>query len=207
MTFPAYKALNQRLRFALGIKTNPIQILSVMKHILPFVTLLTISIIGACTKDSDPIGGASTQVVATGAPGAAVTVLTSAQARLSSTTYSQSISLDTANKMLGSYLTSVGYPAVDTAIRSLSFDADTLRAYLQNPEIVTLKFMLAHRPEYANSSRAGKFAGMRPDALTLIVVGMDDNQQKVLNSRGGVYDHLSPCPTQCPDGINSPFLF
>jgi hypothetical protein len=57
--------------------------------------------------------------------------------------------------MLESYLSSVGYPSVDTAIRSLSFDADTLRAYLQNPNIVTLKFMVAHQPDYINGGHGG----------------------------------------------------
>lgn len=99
---------------------------------------------------------------------------------------SQSIPVDTANMMLNSYLRSVGYPSVDTAVRSLSFDADTLRAYLQNPDIVSIKFMIAHQPAYASGSSSGSYAGMNPGALTIIVVGLDDNENCVLNSRNEV---------------------
>ena len=177
-----------------------------MKHILPIAALLTISTIIACTKDTDPTGAVPAPAAAT-AQTKELSAMVSSQARLSGAAYSQSISLDTANRMLESYLTSVGYPAVDTAIRSLSFDADTLRVYLENRDIVTLKFMVAHRSDYINSGRNGKPGGMKPDALTLIVVGLNDDQQTVLNNRGGVYDHLMPCPAQCPAGVGAPYIF
>lgn len=111
--------------------------------------------------------------------------------------FSQSIPVDTANSMITSYLGSVGYPSVDTALRSLSFDADTLRAYLQNPGIVTLKFMFAHQPAYKNSGFGGQYSGMHPDALTLVIVGLDNNDQYVLNNRSEVYEHFNPCPQNC----------
>ncbi len=127
-------------------------------------------------------------------------------ARLTLAGNSRSIPVDTANMMLNSYLRSVGYPSVDTAVRSLSFDADTLRAYLQNPDIVSIKFMLAHQPAYASGSSSGSYAGMNPGALTIIIVGLDDNENCVLNSRNEVYDHFTPCPNYCPNQIGDVYI-
>jgi hypothetical protein len=104
--------------------------------------------------------------------------------------------------MIGSYLQSVGYPAIDTAMRSLSFDADTLRAYLQNSNIVTLKFMIAHRPEY-KAIHKGKYAGMNPAAMTVVVVGQDQDDEYILNSRNEVYEHMFPCPERCNGNSSS----
>ncbi len=75
-------------------------------------------------------------------------------ARYSGLDYSQAISISEANQMIGSYLSSINYAANDTTLRSLSFDADTLRSYLNDTshgKIVTLKFMLAHTPNYLAS--------------------------------------------------------
>src|ERR1051325_2256176 len=44
--------------------------------------------------------------------------------------YSQAISVDEANDMIQSYLTSVGYPQQDNSLRALVFDAQVLRSYL-----------------------------------------------------------------------------
>jgi len=117
--------------------------------------------------------------------------------------YSQSIPVDTANRMIKSYLDGVGYPMADTAIRALSFDADTLRAYLANHDITTVKFMFAHQQSYINSGGYGTHPGLNPNAITLVIAGLNDNDQYVLNSRNGVYEHMSPCPVQCPGGASS----
>jgi len=118
--------------------------------------------------------------------------------RLAGPGYSQSIPIDTANKMIQSYLNSVHYPAQDTALRSLSFDADTLRAYLSDPHIVTLKFMIAHQQAYTNTAASyGTYAGLKPNAITLIIVGMDDDNGIVRNKSNGVFEHCLPCPTSC----------
>jgi hypothetical protein len=120
-------------------------------------------------------------------------------ARLVPADYSQPISLDTANRMIGSYLASVGYPYRDTAVRSLSFDADTLRSYLADSRITTLEFVLAHQLSYINggSNRWGKNIGMKPGALTIIAVGLDDAGMVIKNSSNGVYEHAAPCPNIC----------
>ena len=129
------------------------------------------------------------------------TAITKSNARLVGADYSQPISLDTANRMIASYLQSVNYPMVDSAVRSLAFSADTLRAYLSDSRITSLEFVLAHQLSYLNggSDRFGKNIGMKPGAITIIAVGMDNNGNVVRNSSNGVYEHAMPCPTNCPN--------
>lgn len=166
------------------------------KAIITTVTIILISFMYACTKDSSTIaripspGHGSTSVGTYGIAGHHMS-------RLSSN-YSRSITVDTANRMLESYLNGVGYPGVDTAIRSLSFDADTLRAYLQNSNIVTMKFMIAHPPAYMKNGNTNVNAGLNASGMTLIIVGLDNTDRYVMNSQNGVYDYMSPCPSQCP---------
>jgi len=174
-----------------------------MKDTRIIITLLALCTIIACSKErgtaSDaPTPQATGNTVSNGFYGGS-------NARLSGSNYSQSIPLDTANAMIQSYLTSVRYPYADTALRALTFDADTLRAYLmQNPSIVSVKFILAHQPAYKNSGNNGLYSGMKPQALTMIIVGVNESDQYVLNSQNGVYEHLTPCPVQC--GNASPFI-
>lgn len=119
--------------------------------------------------------------------------------RLTGANYSQPISLDTANRMIGSYLNSVNYPATDTAIRYLNFDADTLRAYLKDTRIVTIKLIMAHQNTYVSvAGNYGKYTGLKPRALTAILAGVDENNSLIRNSSNGVYEHAIPCPDLCP---------
>lgn len=156
------------------------------------------ALIMACTKESGTIGKLP-------APQAHHGLLsgTGIAARPSGADYSQSIPIDTANRMITSYLTSVGYPSVDTALRALSFDADTLRAYLSNPNIVTVKFMVGHQQAYMNSGKTGRAAGMNPAAITFVLVGLNSSDQYVRNSQSGVYDHFSLCPYECPSNSST----
>jgi len=119
--------------------------------------------------------------------------------------YSQSVTLDEANKMISSYLTSVNYPYQDSAIRSLSFDADSLRAYLKDSRITTMKFVFGHQLSYvaSGSDVFGKYVGMKPNALTIIAVGVDENNSVIRNSTGGVYEHALPCPNMCGAEIDA----
>jgi hypothetical protein len=167
-----------------------------MKNTIIAVLLLAICFILACTKESSPVNDT---------PAPQATVAGHSSARYAGPNYSQSIPVDTANAMILSYLNSVRYPYADTALRSLSFDADTLRAYLQNPNIETVKLMFAHQPAYKNSANNGKYSGMKPEALTVIVVGINGSGQYVRNSQNGVYEHLMPCPLNCP-GISNAII-
>ncbi len=87
--------------------------------------------------------------------------------------YSASIPVDSANRMIESYLTSINYPANDSGLRSLSFSADSLRAYLDNADIKTIKFMFAHQPGYINTGHYGEYAAMNPAALTVVITALD----------------------------------
>jgi hypothetical protein len=164
-----------------------------MKSILrlPFLTLSAAAILAGCTKDSPSDQTAIAPVKPSRSQGNYSTT-----ARYAGPDYSQSISLELANSMITSYLTSVNYPAADTALRSISFDADTLRSYLANSNIKTLKFVLAHRPSY-KAINAGLYSGMNPSALTLVIVGQDQDDNYVLNYKNEVYDNSYPCPSMC----------
>lgn len=154
----------------------------------------------ACTKQSALDPSKTTRLTGTNGPQAHGYGQTAA--RFSGPDYSQSIPVDTANRMISSYLNSVGYPTTDVALRSLSFDADTLRAYLANPNIVTVKFMLAHRQSYISSDGYGHSGGLKPNAITLIIVGMNAEDKYVLNKNNGVYDHMYPCPSNCSGSLS-----
>lgn len=119
-------------------------------------------------------------------------------ARYAGAHYSQSISVDEANSMIGSYLASVKFPEQDTAIRSFAFDADTLRAYLLDTSIVTLRFYIAHTPGYATAAEThGHYAGLKPGDVTLVVAGLNAADGVVRNKQNGVYDHMIGCPAVC----------
>jgi hypothetical protein len=169
---------------------------SSMKSLFSFTAAsvaLCLSLVACSSKQSIDPNADKTAASATVNPDARFA------ARLVGAQYSQPIQIDTANRMISSYLESVGYPQVDTAVRSLAFDADTLRSYLSNPSITTLRFFLGHQLSYLNggSDRFGKDIGMRPGALTIIAVGINDNGQIVRNSSNGVYEHAMPCPYSC----------
>lgn len=171
-----------------------------MNRLFPLFAFLSFAILISCNKKE------ANNAVANPAP---VTVSNNYNpthsARLAGPNYSQSISMDMANNMIQSYLTSVNYPYTDTALRALSFDADTMRAYLKDTRIVTLKFVMAHQVAYSQAS-FGKYAGMKPGALTMIIVGLDENNVIIRNSYGGFYEHFDPCPASCPGGSSDALL-
>ena len=119
--------------------------------------------------------------------------------RYSGADYSQPIAIDTANRMIQSYLASINPASNNTILRSMTFDADTLRSYLLDSDIKTVKFMLAHTPAYMNSGRYGQDAGNAAGAVTFIIVGLNEDNDFVYNAQGKVYDHIRPCPTNCDD--------
>ena len=168
-----------------------------MKSVLLSVTAaVAICLMSACNRQSatDPQSDSTPVTVPNKS-------LTKINARQVGGLYSQPISLDTANRMISSYLQSVNYPVVDTAVRSLAFNADTLRAYLADSRITSVEFVLAHQLSYLNggSDRFGKNIGMKPGAITIIAVGVDDNGNVIRNSSNGVYEHALPCPNSCPN--------
>jgi hypothetical protein len=177
---------------------------NIMKQVILLATAaLAITFTTSCShkEASDP--GANT--VKTYVPNNGIVNSTG---RLVTSEYSQPIKVDTANRMIASYLTSVGYPNVDTTVRSLSFDADTLRAYLKNKDITTVRFYLGHQLSWLNggSTRFGKNIGMAPGKLTIICAGLDDDGQIVRNTSNGVYEHAMPCPNNCGPSTTAAYL-
>jgi len=123
------------------------------------------------------------------------------------------ISIDSGNKMIGSYLKSIDYTQNDTDLYSLIYSADSLRSYLSNPKVTKIKFMFAHTLEYINNGGLNQYAGYQSGALTLVLAGYDSNGNYVFyyapkSQQAMAMDHLSPCPNCCPrqGTAASPFL-
>lgn len=158
-----------------------------------FILLGILLFFGACSKENSTTTPVTQTTPIPGNGG------TRPEMRFSGENYSQAISVDQANLMIQSYLTSINYPTNNDEIRSFTFDADTLRNYLNDTtkgRIVTLKFMLAHKPTYAQSY-FGIPSGMKPNAMTIVVVGMDEDDKYIYNHANQVYDHFNPCPDYC----------
>src|SRR3954465_9734743 len=100
-----------------------------MKNTIATLTFATLVTFLGCTKESSFVSQTPEPATSSATGSTLYGMYGHSSARLSSPNYSHSIPVDTANKIIQSYLTGVGYPSVDTAIRALSFDADTLRAY------------------------------------------------------------------------------
>lgn len=172
---------------------------NIMKKKITLFVFAALCAIVSCTKESGTVSGSAYPSATSsnnGYNGQTAARMSSAEG------YSKSISVDTANRMIQSYLTSVGYPSADTALKSLSFDADSLRSYLANPNIVTIKFALAHRQTYIDAGNYGHNAGLNPNALTLVIVGVNEDNNYILNKYNGVYDHMAPCPSLCTGSIS-----
>ena len=127
----------------------------------------------------------------------------------STTVLSELIPVDSANKMLGSYLSSIDYAGNDSTLRSISLDACMLRDYLnslEGQELVGVKVMFAHTLDYINAGHVGEDAGYRSGALTLLLAGYDESGNYYL-PENGIFNKGVPCPTHCPPGAaGNPFI-
>lgn len=115
---------------------------------------------------------------------------------------SQPIPLDTANRMIMSYLSSIEYKTHPKTIRSWAFNADTLRHYLsteKGKKIVMLKLMIAHTTTYINAGHYGQTPSPLDNnhALTVVIAGVDSLGHYVFNNEDMVYDQCLPCPENC----------
>jgi len=108
---------------------------------------------------------------------------------------------DSANKMIKSYLASIGDTngvVKSDHLQSLILDAGALRRYLSDNSIKKVKIMFAHRLDYINDGHYGQPAGYSPAGLTIIVAGYDDDGNYVLAPGNMAPDRSMPCPTNCP---------
>lgn len=111
------------------------------------------------------------------------------------------IPVDTANKMLESYLASINASSSTTELRSLLFDADMLRDMLNDTakgRIARIKIMFAHTPAYINAGNKGEPCNYKSGALTLIIAGIDGQGNYIYNPKNSVMDTGMPCPSSCP---------
>lgn len=110
------------------------------------------------------------------------------------------VPVDSANKMIQSYLNSIGYPTTDTNLLSLSINADSLRSYLSDTAISDVKLMLAHTLAYINGGGKDENCGYKSSALTVIIAGYDKDGNYIYAPNNMVIDRGVPCPTNCPPG-------
>ncbi|MEO6831656.1 MAG: hypothetical protein ABI169_05620 [Chitinophagaceae bacterium] len=114
------------------------------------------------------------------------------------------IPTDSANKMINSYLQSVNSGSGnDSALHSLIFDADSLRAYLSNTSIKHVKVMFAHTLEYINQKGSGHNVGYESGALTVIFGGYNAEGNYVFWQGNSVPNHGAPCPSNCVSSGNA----
>jgi hypothetical protein len=108
------------------------------------------------------------------------------------------IPVDSANRMLTSYLNSLNDEGHENDVHSLIVDANALRAYLQNQDITHVKLMFAHRLDYINNGGKDQYSGMTNNAITIIVGGYNDQNNYVSSPAGSYLDNMQPCPYNCP---------
>src|SRR5690606_7103975 len=93
-------------------------------------------------------------------------------------------------------------------LNALLLEAELLRQYLDNANISHVKIMFAHSRSYIDSGHTGRDAGLRSDALTVIIAGYDSMGNYLYAPGGMVLNHATPCPRNCPaTGTASSNLF
>ncbi|RYD59169.1 MAG: hypothetical protein EOP56_02760 [Sphingobacteriales bacterium] len=116
--------------------------------------------------------------------------------------FSKPILIDSANRMIQSYLTSIHPDVNNDAIKSLIFDADLLREYLNDSsqgKIRHMKFLFAHRLSYINDGHFGQRPDSNSNALTMVLIGYGANGNYIYYNNSYALDFCQPCPRECPD--------
>lgn len=120
------------------------------------------------------------------------------------------ITIDSANKMLTSYLNSINYQNNDTDIQSITFNAADLRRLLDSmtnsSTISEVQIKFAHKLSYINDGNGNQPAGYNYDALTLLLIGVNASGNYV-NQATSIMNHGRPCPKTCPPGTAANPLF
>lgn len=123
--------------------------------------------------------------------------------------YSHSIPIPMANRMIKSYRDAVQCAENTQALRYWIFNADTLRNWLNSSSgqaIKNLKIYPAHTMQYILSGHEGQLPPVNSHALTVIIVGLDSNNHYVYSSAGGAYNRCMPCPSECLNGDDDDLL-
>lgn len=106
------------------------------------------------------------------------------------------VPVDTANKMIRSYLKSVEND--DEMLHSLVINAETIRQYLKDSSIKEVKIMFAHTLNYINSGHEGQSSGLKSNALTVVLAGYKSDGTFVVLPGDKIINKARPCPTSCP---------
>ncbi|MCB9044706.1 MAG: hypothetical protein H6550_01075 [Chitinophagales bacterium] len=101
---------------------------------------------------------------------------------------------DTANVMIQSYLNARG----TNDVKSYRVDANSLRYYLQNTNITHVRLMFAHKLSYVHGGGKNIYDGLDYESLTIVIAGLDSNNNYIYSPQGAVMDFCEPCPTHCP---------
>lgn len=107
------------------------------------------------------------------------------------------IPVDSANKMISSFLGSV--TGEDSSLHSMIMNAVDIRDYLKDTTITELKIMFAHKLSYINSGHQNVPAGYNLDALTVVLAGFDSSGNYVVRPGSMVPNRAAPCPVFCPN--------
>ena len=119
------------------------------------------------------------------------------------------IPIDSANKMISSYLNSIQYQNNDTDVRAFIMDANALRCYLNSDEgknVSNLKIFLAHNAAYSNSSDSNKNCGYNAKALSIILTGFDTLGNYVIYPRGLCCDRFTTNSTTIKGNASNNFI-
>ena len=111
--------------------------------------------------------------------------------------YSQFIPIDSANKMLLSYLNSINYQGNDSDLQCIVFDANQVRKMLADPTISNIKIMFAHSLDYINNGGQNIPCGYTAKEFTVIISGYNQKGNYVYNPTNTVLEIGSPCPPNC----------
>ncbi len=160
-----------------------------MKNNLVFTALAAGLLLSACSKkDETPASSAKKTPVSVTKPDFSKYALMGLD--------SPFLRIDSANKMIGSYLES---RENSDDLKALIVDADALRYYLQNPNIKYFKLMFAHKMSYINSGHQGVPTGMDHEGLTIVIAGFGADNNYIYSDQGAVMDFCQPCPYTCPE--------
>lgn len=130
---------------------------------------------------------------------ASTTTTTDTRSMSASAVDSSFIPVDSANKMIGSYLSSISSDS--TNLKSIILNADALREYLTSDSgknISSMKVMFAHTLPYINAGNKGVPCGYKSGDLTIILAGYDANGKYIYGPTKSVLDRGGPCPSFCP---------
>lgn len=116
------------------------------------------------------------------------------------------IPIDSANKMISSYINSIDYKHNDSDLISIRYNARDLRKMLDSmvgsETITEVQIKLAHTLNYINDGHANQPAGYNKDALTFVLIGINA-QGDYVNASTATVDFGKPCPSHCLPGTAS----